>query len=62
MIISLACIQLQEEEELKRQEREAKLFAELGSQGVPTFGLEVCTTLINSTVKVHFAIHRRKVM
>ena len=33
--------QLHEEEELKRQEREAKLFADLGAQGVPTFGLEV---------------------
>lgn len=26
---------------MKRQEREAKLFADLGAQGVPTFGLEV---------------------
>ena len=34
-------IQLQEEEEQRRQEREANLFASLGSQGVPTFGLEV---------------------
>ena len=43
IILYHSSCQLHEEEELKRQEREAKLFADLGAQGVPTFGLEVYT-------------------
>ena len=41
--VHLQAKQQQEEEELRRQEREVKLFASLGAQGVPTFGAEVAT-------------------
>ena len=50
--VTLLNFQLQEEEELRRQEREAKLFADLGSQGVPTFGLQVCTSQLAAEVQV----------